>query len=534
MMFGKDQMHNRGKVGSHQRPEEIEEYDSSVDNDEELEQHYLKEEDGVNISSSVENSDDGGGLRSFPANGRRKLNRHEFRKKGRPKLSQMSLPIIGKDLEAGNTEVTFLKRDDDRNPECIIDRITLPIIEPTELFEFTVKLAEGSSEIQKAINLVQLRAVEARSMNMIKAGLPELNPDVERKAKLMYIHPKYTELLSKAGECRVDKEEKVEYKGLEAKSRKIIEGVKLVIIKNFTIKRSAEKVGLAYTTLWREVAKYRVSPNDFCSQIEANLKGKQKQVIPTTDMFKQHLMNTRAPLPTKDHLANYLRENFMIEENLSNKKLASEAVRQYGLVKRMPKLEQSIKHSEQRTLGCQAFDQIICKFFANFDFVAIFDVTTFRLDKSSTRCWTLPGIRPNLSSQPSFKAVHVMCSISRQGVDMLVLKKGTITAIDIKLFFALYFEYYHSRRVILLDNAGVHRRIDLEQIGRHFDRSFVFNAPKNPKNNPVEWLFGVVKKKYAAKTVLDTKFCYQKIIEVFREVHIYNYHDTLRRCLSNI
>ena len=118
----------------------------------------------------------------------------------------------------------------------------------------------------------------------------------------------------------------------------------------------------------------------------------------------------------------------MIDERLSDKKLLAVTKKEYGLVKRVPKVGSAVIDTVNSTHGIQAFDSIVSRFLLSHSFISVFDVTTFKLDNTSLKCWTIPGIRPELRVKAGYSAVHAMCCVSHAGIDMLVLKKSVIIA----------------------------------------------------------------------------------------------------------
>ena len=210
------------------------------------------------------------------------------------------------------------------------------------------------------------------------------------------------------------------------------------------------------------------------------------------------------------------------------------AKKEYGLTKRVPKICSIVRESENRTMGMQAFRLILNSFFVDHSFLAVFDVTTFKLDKTSLKTWTVPGFRPNLNVRQGNASLHVLCAISAREVDMMMMmNKTSVTAADIDVFFSTYFNCFQNKRVVLLVNAAVRGRKDLELVARHYERAFVYNARHNPTANPIEWIFGATKAKYRALTSVSSQFDVNVVLQAFAEVHRSCYHTTIQKCLNS-
>ena len=111
-------------------------------------------------------------------------------------MSTMSLPIFGYDLELGKNEVTFTYADDDKNPTLMMESIDLPSMTNSGDYRYTFKLAEGYSEIQKAMNSVQLMILEAYIGNPSRRSTIKETSSKMAKPRTLFVSPKYTELLA--------------------------------------------------------------------------------------------------------------------------------------------------------------------------------------------------------------------------------------------------------------------------------------------------------------------------------------------------
>ena len=147
--------------------------------------------------------------------------------------------------------------------------------------------------------------------------------------------------------------------------------------------------------------------------------------------------------------------------------------------------------------------------------------------------WTIPGVRPEIPVLQTNASLHVLCCISICGIDMLMCRKGSVTATDINTFFRVYFDLFQSRRVVLLDNAAVHKRPDLQHIADKNDPIFIYNVPKNPDANPIEWIFATVKQKYRYLTKHDSIFRSTRVIEAFSSVQRTCNTSTVAKCLAS-
>lgn len=454
-----------------------------------------------------------------------------LKKAGRPKMAMLSLPIFGHDLTDGLTDVNFCRADDPANPILILRSVELGSINFRDDYTHTFKLAEGKEQVKRAVNSVNLCALNSYKQTSVLHPNHALEKVSKQNQHDLYVHPKYQHLLSLDIFTQLNNEEKVTANPKVRSATKAIEGVRLVIDEGLTIERASDKVGLSYTALWREIAAYKIDPVRYCQMKSELFSTPEDKLLPDSEVVKEKLCLEKPLLPTLGHFVNFMRGHFVLPENMPNSKLISESKKKYKIAKRAPKISKLVKESEDRTLGAQAFRSIVTNFFADHDFISIFDVTSFRLDKSSVKFWTMPKVKPEMQVQQGTVSVHVLCAVSSAGVDMLMLKKGSVFAEDINVFFLTYFENYARRRVVLLDNAGVHRRRDLEMIGRVADRKFCYNVPHNPHDNPVEWMFGAVKAKYRARTATKVYFNIKDVIESFRDVHTMCYTSTIQKCM---
>ena len=461
----------------------------------------------------------------------REASKTKQKKRGRKRLSKLSMPIFGHELKSGSAKVVFPREEDASNPYKMAEMPDDPALDSNEGFTFTFKLAHGSEAIEKAVKVVGDRARLHAKAFPVEAVDKKHQLDVDRATPGLYVHSKYTALLKEEVALGLSKPKDMGITAGQKRARLLIEGVCSVLEMDMSIAEVAEKLRLPYCTLWTAVAKYKLSPASFVFQMDKQLDRSFLCKLPDKETFVDRFNQTLPLLPTKVHLARFLRANFAIDEAMSDNELVNKAKKKYDLVKRCPKIGKVVKPSVEREMAIRCFDYLLDSCFLQQSFVSIFDCCSFSLDKSGLQVWTTGSIRPQLDVASSNAFVHALTAISSTGIDMIMFKKRPIDSNDINTFMVIYLDSFDSRRVIVLDNAAVHRRADLERIGHHYDATFVYNCPNNPRRNPVEWVFGATKAKYRAATRLSSKFCVDDVLAAFMDVHNSCYHQTVIKCL---
>ena len=455
------------------------------------------------------------------------------RSRGRPRLSKLSQPIMSFDLEVGKYEVTYLNEDDPNNPKNCIQDCDDPTIGKVEDFLATFKLENSAEENTKTMLAAEHLAevdgkIEVKGDEPFKFQAQEL-----KNTGTFYVNPIFAELMN-SGLTMVPKtNKKIVRTGAQKRASDKLEGVRLVVAEGLSITKAAETVRLPYTVLWRAYAEYKLGPHNFCKKIKKQLEANDSVQLPTKEEF---LNVFRASIPllatTKDMLG-FLRKNCMIDEDIKDKVLFEAARNKYNLVKRIPKQEKSVTDTKYRGMGISTFNLLLDKYFLSHSFLTIFDVATFKLETGNLKAWTLRGVQPKKVIKSSYDYIHALVAISFKGIDMIVCKRKPVMAEDINVFFRLYLETHGRKSMILLDNAAVHRRQDLELIGRQYGATFAYNVAKNPARNPIEWVFGAVKGKFRAICAQSDRFSASDAIRCFAEVHNTCYHSTVYRCLNS-
>ena len=108
---------------------------------------------------------------------------------------------------------------------------------------------------------------------------------------------------------------------------------------------------------------------------------------------------------------------------------------------------------------------------------------------------------PAFINVPANRGINrsVMCAISKNGIVAFEIRTGAFNS----NFFVDYIEtklapYFHAnpRKILILDNARIHKTEEVESALRRNGIVFKFTTPYSPELNPIEEFFSMIKSKY--------------------------------------
>ena len=140
------------------------------------------------------------------------------------------------------------------------------------------------------------------------------------------------------------------------------------------------------------------------------------------------------------------------------------------------------------------------RFGGDFSSVVFVDETSFNLHLRRKFLWSLPGTRLNIRVPTAMgRSVSMILRLTLSGMAHCKVISNTTVNGDIfsnyivELCTHLKYNLNMQSACIILDNARVHRRIDIERITEEFGFSYKFLSPYSYMLNPIENAFSKIK-----------------------------------------
>ena len=138
------------------------------------------------------------------------------------------------------------------------------------------------------------------------------------------------------------------------------------------------------------------------------------------------------------------------------------------------------------------------------------DETGFNMHVSPLRCWSEVGNTPVQPVQPSKQAnLSVLMRITSDGIKHFTMKDGAYRAEDFVEFVQELAEQFpqlqHGEACLIMDNARIHHARQATQYLADNNIKHIYLPPYSPDLNPIENVFGVLKKRYRSLGVPTTR-----------------------------
>ena len=120
---------------------------------------------------------------------------------------------------------------------------------------------------------------------------------------------------------------------------------------------------------------------------------------------------------------------------------------------------------------------------------------------NSTHGWSDKGTRINIKKfMGQRQRFTIICAISNKKIMYYECIKNSATSIIFKSFITNLFNLCNvQNKVLLLDNASIHRSAILYEFIKTTNSKIIFNAPYSPQYNPIEQVFSKLKPLVAQK-----------------------------------
>lgn len=119
------------------------------------------------------------------------------------------------------------------------------------------------------------------------------------------------------------------------------------------------------------------------------------------------------------------------------------------------------------------------------------------------------SVRPNFQQRPQNYSVSLIAAVTQDSIAAAQIIEGGVDASVFEHFIQEMLQGLRQRNkqagpeiVLLLDNARIHRHSLVLDAARAQGVNIIFNAEYSPWLNPVEALFGLVKRRIKAQNVL--------------------------------
>ena len=168
------------------------------------------------------------------------------------------------------------------------------------------------------------------------------------------------------------------------------------------------------------------------------------------------------------------------------------------------------------------------------------DESGFNLHIAPLRCWAPKGGRPPVLAVPTNRGVNVsllMC-ISPDGIVNYQIKRGSFKAADFVEYLQALADHFPAVRngevCLVMDNARIHHARAATAFLNDNNIHHIFLPPYSPELNPIELVFGVLKRRYRKRGVAHSqgqmKRRIKNIIDQMNEdLDVQTFYDHARR-----
>ena len=154
------------------------------------------------------------------------------------------------------------------------------------------------------------------------------------------------------------------------------------------------------------------------------------------------------------------------------------------------------------------------------------DESGFNLHIAPLRCWSTSGETPVQAVAPNRgKNISLLMCISSDGIQLQELHEGAFTATEFVVFLqslaARFPEVLRGEVCLIMDNARIHHA---EIVGRYLEENGIrhdYLPPYSPDLNPIENVFGALKRIFRRQGVVQTKaLLRRRIVSVINEMNL--------------
>jgi transposase len=132
--------------------------------------------------------------------------------------------------------------------------------------------------------------------------------------------------------------------------------------------------------------------------------------------------------------------------------------------------------------------------------------------------WSLSGERVCHKVNATKKRYSIICAISNKKVIYYKLVKENVDAVIFKNFMEhLYENHIHGHKIVL-DNARIHHAKIVKEYMDTIDNEFIFNAPYTPDYNPIEKVFGKLKRNINKSLDTSIKNLFKIVKSTFKNI----------------
>ena len=168
------------------------------------------------------------------------------------------------------------------------------------------------------------------------------------------------------------------------------------------------------------------------------------------------------------------------------------------------------------------------------------DESGFNLHIAPLRCWAPKGRRPPVLAVPTNRGVDVslLLCISPDGIVNYQIKRGSFKAADFVEYLQALAEHFPAVRngevCLVMDNARIHHARAATAFLNDNNIHHIFLPPYSPELNPIELVFGVLKRRYRKRGVAQSegqmKRRIKKVIARMKEdLDVQTFYDHTRR-----
>lgn len=437
--------------------------------------------------------------------------------RGRPRMSRASLPLAGADMRRRGAVFAFVKEF--LYKSFMAEELEAPFYRnsATNHMPAVIRFSKGDSD------LANFLVAEDINLDYGRSKVKEERTsawDEESRHRLML--PEYIEGLF----C-----EPIEYRAkvqkpsnLPDRAAKMITAIYLRHKRGLKVREVAVRCRLSPGTVSKLLTSYRINPDEYVNKIVQATQPPKTFGDGALSAVKTAILTNAHLLTNKTKLCGLLRPFLLPKDEFSDWKLFARAKKEMPLTKRKPRIDRSNPAKLRPPRELVFADMAILKLFIEQKRMVIFDSSTFLIDKLGVTCWTLSGDRPRLPGSSKPAGIHLMLLLAPEDIGAVqVLKEGVreITTRDFLMWGLkkIVEERQGLSRIdyIFLDNATTNSEKIARELKATYGISTLYNYPSNPRNNPIEALFGVLKKKFRAATAGERVLNPESILQTIRD-----------------
>lgn len=230
----------------------------------------------------------------------------------------------------------------------------------------------------------------------------------------------------------------------------------------------------------------------------------ERTLTPEIQRFIEHLFEEGTPVSTCKYVHKVVCERFPSQASQISKDVIYSFMKKIGLsykkVRPVPPISITPEMSQMRKfISEQVIDFLFSKYYFVYLDESSFDLNAMHINyawgKRSKRLYVPKALR-----MPSYT---LLCGMSMYGVEGWQIIKSSVRADDFWWYAHSLVEHIKAKTkkkiVLFMDNASIHRT---ERFEAFFQKefTFLFNAPYSPDLNPIEMLFGDLKRTIREKS----------------------------------